>query len=197
MRNMRGIKYFVTALIICFAVTSYSQSSIKAADQAFKTFQYSKAIELYKKGFTKSKKNALEINRVNYQIAECYRIMGDQKRAEQQYLRLEKKNYQKLQPNVLLYLAEIYKQRSDFDKALSYYKKYQKLKPKDTTIEGLISTCEKAKNWTDPSNQTKHEIGLFVKMNIKGSSTYCPRWFELKKQDQIMITSDREGAAGK
>ncbi|MDL2230992.1 hypothetical protein LJB75_01075 [Bacteroidales bacterium OttesenSCG-928-L19] len=75
--------------------------SIRDADVAFQNKQYESALEDYKKGIKKISKNQIEVRRVTFQIAECYRIMGDLKRAEQQYVRLEKKNYQKDNPMLL------------------------------------------------------------------------------------------------
>ena len=200
---MRYTSYLLSGLITWFAFinpTFAQKNDIKAADISFQTHQYQKALEQYKKGIKSIKKNQFELNRVNYQIGECYRIGGTkdgQKYAESQYLRLEKKNYHKIQPELLLRLAEIYKQRSDYDKALNYYRNYEKLNPKDPNIKNLIESCEKAKSWTDPANFTKHEVGLMSKINRKDANDFCPRWFDPVKQDELMFTSDREGSLGK
>ena len=90
MKVIRLILLILTSLFI--SSFSIKAQPLKDADNAFKYCQYEKALEEYKKGITKIKKNQIETRRITYQIAECYRIMGDLKNAEKFYERLDKKN---------------------------------------------------------------------------------------------------------
>ena len=86
-------KYRICLVILSILFSSicglYAQSTLRDADNLFRDCQYEKALDEYKKGIKKLKSNRVEIQRATFQIAECYRIMGDLKKAEQQYLRLE------------------------------------------------------------------------------------------------------------
>lgn len=91
-------KVFVFSLLslsVCF--TTYAQKAGVAADadKAFNTFQYNLAAEMYKKAYGKVKRNPVEKRRIMFRMAECYIMSGRTKQAKQQYLRLEKVNYQK------------------------------------------------------------------------------------------------------
>ena len=183
----------VCALFLCISIAE-AQSPIRDADYAFMSKQYEKALENYQKGFKKVQKNRVEANRVSFQIAECYRIMGDFKRAEQQYLRLEKKNYQKDQPIILFHLGSIYNTRSEYDKALKYYTDYQQRVPGDARIGVRIEGCQKAKVWLE--NPTRHEVENFKTVNGK-QNDWAPNWGNPERQNQIIFTSNREGSIGK
>ena len=91
------IQKLATVLATVFMLTTCTLNAqvLRDADNLFRDCQYENALEQYKKGIKKLSSNRVEIQRATFQIAECYRIMGDLKKAEQQYLRLEKKNYQK------------------------------------------------------------------------------------------------------
>ena len=192
MNKCKIVVIIVSALIL--STSFVSAQILRDADYSFKNNQYEKALEDYKKGIKKISKNQIEVRRVTFQIAECYRIMGDLKRAEQQYLRLEKRNYQKDNPIILFHLGSIYNLRGEYDVALKYYKDFQKRVPEDTRIGSRIEGCLKAKMWME--NPTRHEVENFKKLNTKGDE-WAPRWGNPEKMNQILFTSNREGSIGK
>ena len=124
MKIYRSFIVFLAAVFMTVGAVK-AQSPLRDADYDFKNCKYEKALEEYKKGIKKISKNRVEVQRVTFQIAECYRIMGDLKKAEQQYLRLEKKNYQKDNPIILFHLGSIYNLRGEYDQALKYYNNYK------------------------------------------------------------------------
>ncbi|MDL2297181.1 OmpA family protein [Bacteroidales bacterium OttesenSCG-928-B11] len=190
-------KIKITAILICALIVSISITNAQTtrdADNAFRHCQYEKALDEYRKGVKKIKKNRVELRRVTFQIAECYRIMGDLKRAEQQYLRLHKQNYQKDNPIILFHLGSIYNLRGEYDQALKYYTDYKKRVPEDTRIDARVEGCQKAKQWVD--NPTRYEVENFKKLNTK-QDEWAPRWGNLDKKNQIIFSSNREGSVGK
>ncbi|MDR2979066.1 MAG: OmpA family protein [Bacteroidales bacterium] len=192
---MNKIKIVATLVFALIVSTSITNAQItREADNAFKYCQYEKALDEYRKGVKKVKKNRVELRRVTFQIAECYRIMGDLKRAEQQYLRLYKQNYQKDNPIILFHLGSIYNLRGEYDQALKYYNEFQKRVPEDTRVAARIEGCQKAKQWMD--NPMRYEVENFKKFNTK-QDEWAPRWGNLDKQNQIIFTSNREGSMGK
>ncbi len=167
---------------------------LRDADNKFRDCQYETALELYKKGIKKLSSNRVEIQRATFQIAECYRIMGDLKKAEQQYLRLEKKNYQKDNPMILFHLANIYNLRGDYDLALKYYQNYKKRAEDDTRADIYIQGCQNAKMWNE--NPTRYEVENMKKFNTRDDE-WAPRWGNDEKRNSIIFTSNREGSKGK
>ena len=78
---MRIYKLFLTLAAVLFISLSAFPQTVKDADKDFKYCKYEKALEGYKRGINKIKSNQIESRRVTYQIAECYRILGDVKNA--------------------------------------------------------------------------------------------------------------------
>ena len=192
---MRIYRLFLIFLCTLFIGSSVIKAqTIRDADYSFKNCQYEKALDGYKKGIKKISKNQIEVRRVTFQIAECYRIMGDLKKAEQQYIRLEKKNYQKDNPIILFHLGSIYNLRGEYDMALKYYNNYKKRAPEDSRVDIRIEGCQKAKMWQE--NPTRIEVENFKKFNTK-QDEWAPRWGNPEKLNQLIFTSNREGSIGK
>ncbi|MCR5191207.1 MAG: hypothetical protein K6C07_07375, partial [Bacteroidales bacterium] len=109
MRNLNKI-LFVSLLSLFVIGTAHAQitkSPAAEADKAFNTFQYVEAAQLYKKAYSKVKRNPVEKRRIMFQMAECYTLTHNLKMAEKQYLKLEKVNYQKDNPLIFLRLGDI------------------------------------------------------------------------------------------
>jgi peptidoglycan-associated lipoprotein len=191
---MKLYRSFCTFLITALLGSGLYAQPIKDADNDFRTCKYESALELYKKGMSKISKNKIEVQRVTFQIAECYRIMGDLKKAEQQYLRLEKRNHQRTKPIILFHLGSIYNLRGEYDMALKYYKEYQKRVPEDDRVGIRIQGCENAKGWLE--NPTRYEVENFKKFNTRNDE-WAPRWGNPEKQNQLIFSSNREGSTGK
>ena len=89
MKQYKILFLIVSILISGICKVNAQQPVLRGADNLFRDCQYENALNEYKKGIKKLKSNRVEIQRATFQIAECYRIMGDLKKADQQYLRLE------------------------------------------------------------------------------------------------------------
>jgi peptidoglycan-associated lipoprotein len=187
-------KIFTLLLIICISFSVLGQKKITAGDNAFAGKQFNKALAAYKKGFRKISKNQVEAKRVTWQIAECYRIMGNLKSAENQYIKLERKNYQKDEPLLFFNLGSVYHLKGEYDKALDYYLKYKEREPEDVRIEARLEGVRKSKGWME--NPTNYEVENFKKINTK-QDEWAPRWSSQEKQNQMIFTSNREGSTGK
>jgi len=187
-------KIFALLLIICISFGAFGQKKIAAGDNAFAGKQFNKALIAYKKGLRKASKNPVEAKRVTWQIAECYRIMGNLKSAENQYIKLERKNYQKDEPLLFFNLGSIYHLKGEYDKALDYYLRYKEREPEDVRVEARIEGVRKSKGWLE--NPTNYEVENFKKINTK-QDEWAPRWSSQEKQSQMIFTSNREGSTGK
>ena len=78
MFNYENKNSFLLSLTILFTGVSVikAQHPLKEADNAFKYSNTKKHLMNIKQELGKSE-NQIEVRRVTYQIAECYRIMGD------------------------------------------------------------------------------------------------------------------------
>ncbi len=196
MRNFRNV-LFVS--LLSFLIIGPTHAQIKSspaadADKAFNTFQYTVAADLYKKAYSKVKRNPVEKRRIMFQMAECYTLTGNLKLAEKQYLRLEKVNYQKDNPLIFLRLGDIYRLRKDFAKALEYYKKYKKYNPDDPRCDDRIESATLAPEWIN--NPTRDEVENMKRFNSP-QNEWSPAWGLPKKENQIVFTSSREGNSKK
>jgi len=187
-------KILALLLIICISFSAFAQKKIAAGDNAFAGKQFNKALIAYKKGLRKTGKNPVEAKRVTWQIAECYRIMGNLKSAENQYIKLERKNYQKDEPLLFFNLGSVYHLKGEYEKALTYYQKYKEREPEDVRIDARIEGVRKSKGWIE--NPTNYEVENFKKINTK-QDEWAPRWSSQEKQNQMIFTSNREGSTGK
>jgi peptidoglycan-associated lipoprotein len=188
---------FLSVLSLAMVSISYGQARsgpASDADKAFNTFQYTLAAELYKKAYGKVKRNPVEKRRIMFRMAECYTMSGILNKAKQQYLRLEKVNYQKDNPVIFLRLADIFRIEKNYPSALKYYEKYQLAKPEDPRSAGRIEACKVAPEWIN--NPTRHEVENFKRFNSP-LSEWSPSWGVPNKQNQIVFTSSREGSSGK
>ncbi|MBO4773471.1 MAG: tetratricopeptide repeat protein, partial [Bacteroidales bacterium] len=195
MRNLNKI-LFVSLLSLFVIGTAHAQitkSPAAEADKAFNTFQYVEAAQLYKKAYSKVKRNPVEKRRIMFQMAECYTLTHNLKMAEKQYLKLEKVNYQKDNPLIFLRLGDINRLRKDFPKALEYYKKYKQYNPDDPRCDDRIESATLAPEWIN--NPTRDEVENMKRFNTP-QNEWVPAWGLPKKENQIVFTSSREGGAG-
>ena len=192
---MNKYKLFFTLVFSVILNIAFLQAqTVRDGDNDFQNCRYQNALDNYQKGMRKISKNPVEVRRVTYQIAECYRIMGNLKKAEQTYLRLEKKNYQKDNPMLFFQLGSIYQLKGEYDQALKYYEAYKKRVPTDPRIDVRIEGCQKAKFWNE--NPTRYEVENLKKLNTK-QDEWAPRWGNPEKQNILTFTSNREGSVGK
>ncbi len=174
--------------LFCLCKNKYAAS----ADKDFENHKYIIAAEKYGKALKKIKKDVEERNRINYQLAECYRLTNNYRRAMNQYKRMVRAKYQEKEPLVLLHYAEALKLMENYDEAIIQYRAYQLLAPKDKRAENGLHACENIQSWIE--NPTKHQIKNLAKINSRESdfaSAYGGRTF-----NTIIFTSTREEATG-
>ncbi|HRZ76547.1 MAG TPA: OmpA family protein, partial [Bacteroidales bacterium] len=162
------------------------------ADQAFEDQMYYTAIDKYKKAYSKVKSNRTEKKRILFQIAECYRLTANWKRAESQYKRMIRVNYQKQNPLTMLYYAEALMALQNYTDARESYKTYMELAPDDPRGRVGYESCELTQKWLE--NPTRYEVTNEKKLNSK-SDDFAPTYAD-KKFRSLVFTSAREGSTG-
>jgi peptidoglycan-associated lipoprotein len=191
MNKVRGILllllFFISSLT--FAQNKFS----KSADDAFADQQYLTALTRYQKAYGKVKNNKIERDRINFRMAECYRMMNNMKKAEIAYKRLATSKYVKTDPKVIIYYADALKTNGNYTEAINQYKSYLEKVPNDPRAKKGIETCLMGQDWI--KNPSKYDVKWEKKINGKDDD-YAPAYSD-RTHNSIMFTSDREAASGK
>lgn len=180
----------VFTLVAIFGLTVNAQKNYKKeADVAFSGGKYYKAIEMYKKAYTKESKNEVKAE-ILFQIAECYRGKNDGKQAAVWYNKAIKARYDN--PIAIYHVAEIYKSEGRYEDAIVEFNKYKAANPSDRKADKGIKSSELAKKWKDEPTR------IVVKpMPLINSEDYdFSPVFGDKKNMELYFTSTRKGSAG-
>jgi len=166
--------------------------SLRAADEAFNNMQYNVALSKYKKALSKAKTKP-EKEQISYQMAECYRIINNTKKAEAAYKRLVKTKFAETNPLVFLYLAQALKSNEKYNDAKTYFEKYTELAPDDPRGPNGALSCKLAQEWID--SPTKYKISAEKALNSKESDFSAS--YADKLYNTIIFTSTRDASTGK
>ncbi len=187
-------KISIVFLVILIPVVVFGQRNpAKSADEAFSKQQYADAIDKYKKAYTKVKKNKEEKNRITAQLAVCYRLTSNYKRAEASYKRLVANGWDKRNPEVLLRYAEMLKINEDYAEAIIQYNAYAERVPDDPRGKKGAEATELIPEWIE--NPSKYEVTNVKKINSR-ESDFAPT-FTSDNYNELIFTSSREGSTGK
>ena len=145
------------------------------------------ALKRYQKAYSKVKKNKDERDRISFQIAECYRMMNNTKRAEVAYKRLLTSKYI-ASSRKFLYYADMLKANGNYDEAIKQYKAYKETVPSDPRGESGHRILNQAKEWIE--NPSKYDVVLEKKINTRDDE-FAPAYAD-KNFASIIFTSDRE-----
>jgi peptidoglycan-associated lipoprotein len=206
---MKRVLRLLTIFIFLFSLAQtevYAQKKSRKmikADNAFDLEQYVKAAELYKKVYKKTKNRALK-SEIIFKQAECYRLSGNNKRAESYYKRAIKAKY----PDVIVYLhyAEVLRMQGDYEEATLQYLEYLRFQGVEESVakdlikhdkrvkdyipgEMGLKSCEFALKWKDAPTRYKVELMLFVNSKY---SDYSPA-FGNGEYTEMYFTSSRAG----
>jgi tetratricopeptide (TPR) repeat protein len=128
----------VFALVTALSLNVNAQKNYKKeADIAFSGNKYYKAIEMYKKAYTKESKKEVK-SEILFQIAECYRGKNDGKQSAVWYSKAIKAKYE--DPIALYYIAEVYKSQGKYEEAIVQYGKYKAANPGDKRSDDGIES---------------------------------------------------------
>ena len=181
-------------LVIIVSAGSFAQNRYsRSADESFNDQQYFLALKKYQKAYSKVKKNKEERERISFQMAECYRLMNNTKRAETAYKRLLTSKLINKQPKIYLYYGDALKMNGNFEEALKQYSAYQEKVPNDPGINALISATNDAIEWM--KNPSKYEVIAEKKINTRDEE-FAPAYAD-RNFSSIIFTSDRAASTGK
>ena len=190
-------KYIIIALSIlclCLDTELYAQrrNPARNADLAFGRKQYTEAVTLYKRAYKRSKRDKAERDRITFQMAECYRLIGLSKRAEPYYRRVLRTDFPNTHPEVYLYAAETYKTNEKYDDAIANYELYIQAVPNDPRGPLGLQTTQLIQEWTE--NPSRYEISELRRVNSRYSD-FGALW-TTTNYNEIIFTSSRSGSTG-
>jgi len=180
----------VFSLVAVFGLTVNAQKNYKKeADVSFSGGKYYKAIEMYKKAYTKASKNEVKAE-ILFQIAECYRGKNDGKQAVVWYNKSIKARHDN--PIAIFHIANIYKTEGKYEEAIVNFNKYKVANPSDKRAEEGLESCTLAKKWKDePTRFVVNPMPLINSEDYDFSPVFSD-----KKNMEIYFTSTRKGSAG-
>ncbi len=187
------ILIFSLLIAVPSTINAQRRNPAKNADVAFSKQQYSLAIDKYKKAYSKVKKNKEEKNRITAQLAECYRLTGNYKRASASYKRLIKNEYDKRNPEILLHYANMLKITGKYEEAINQFNSYAIKVPEDPRGKRGAETTALIEEWIE--NPSKYEVTNVKKINSR-EADFAPA-YTTDNYNEIVFTSTREGATGK
>ncbi|MCB0395844.1 MAG: OmpA family protein [Flavobacteriales bacterium] len=177
-------------LAIC-SLSSFAQKDfLDDANAKFNNYQYSAAIDPFKKAYAKEKKPVKKAE-ILFKTAECYRYINDTKQAEIWYDKAIKAKYK--DPIAQLYLADMKKINEKYEEAIVEYEKYKKLVPDDSRGEAGVEACKNAQDWKD--NPTRYKVENMALINSP-QSDFSPAYAK-KDYSILYFTSTRPSSTGK
>ncbi len=164
----------------------------EAADLAFNSNMYSTALKAYRKAYRKEKDKE-EKNRITFQMAECYRLMGNLRMAEPTYRRLIFVKYEQKQPIILRHLGDIQRVNGKLAQARDFYEKYLQLVPDDELAKSRLRGIEATEFWL--ANPTRHVVENEKLLNSRDddfAATYSNSAY-----NEVVFTTNRKGVNSK
>lgn len=188
-KQLYNYKYcLLLVLILLISTNTFAQRTklTKKADDAFLSYEYFNAIELYKEAYSKETSKPEKAYQT-FQIAQCYRFINETAKAEAKYASAIAKKYE--DPIAYLYYADMLKTNEKYKEAVDQYKAYLALVPGDTLAEMGVISCSLSAKWYE--NPTRYEIANVKELNTK-QSDYAPA-FAKEDYSVLYFTSTRKG----
>ena len=152
--------------------------------------EYYKAIEKYRKA-SRKEKDREKRKEYAFNMAECYRYIGDYERAELYYKNAIRRGYS--EPIAILYHADMLRATQQYEESIETYRIYLDSVPGDLQALAGLESIQKTQEWV--ANPTRHIINPIKEINSRGSD-YSPA-FVAGRDNEIIFTSSRKAATGK
>ena len=187
MTNIR----FIIILIIAVALSACNATKQgRIAQGAHEIGEYYKAIEKYRQA-NKKEKDRDKRTQYYYELAECYRAIGEYDLAAMHYKIAIRRNYP--DPAALLQNAEMLRASLKYEEALENYRAYLDSVPGAPEALRGIEAMQKTQYWND--HPTRHIVNGIRELNSR-ESDYMPV-FVGGRDNEIIFTSTRKAATGK
>jgi len=168
--RLKTIFSFILVIVLTFSLSAQSNKTAKA-DETFEYGEYFKALNQYLKLYKKGKLSKEDKPYVVYQIAECYRHLGDVKKAASKYKNAVKRHYDN--PLAYFYYGQMLKTLGNYDEAIKQLEAYLQLVPKDKEARIALLSAKFSKEWY--AHPTRYEIKNVKEINTK-EREFSPAW---------------------
>lgn len=159
------------------------------AAAAFEAGEYYKAIDLFKKAYSKVSENQKK-GEIVYDIAECYRVIGEARQAALWYKKALQLDYQ--DPNLYLRYGQSLMKFERFEEAGEQFEVYRDLVPDDPRGGWGVESARIAQEWmNNPTGYIVENMRFFNSFQRDWSPAYANEDFM-----EVMFTSTREDAQG-
>lgn len=187
-------------ILLIFYLTSFASfgqsrgqgRALRAADEAFNSLQYNTAAVKYKKAYSRTR-NKADKEQIIFKMAECYRLMNQNKKAEPTYKRLVKTQFAQKNPIVFLYLAQAMMINEKYEAAQEWFERYIEFTPDDLRGKNGLESCKLAQEWL--KSPTKYQFQIEKQLNSK-ESEFSPVYAD-RLYNTLIFTSTREASTGK
>lgn len=186
---MRNSLILILILALSFSATYAQNRRLEKANKYYKVGEYTKALELYKKLYTRAK-NRTEKAEISYNAGLAARALNKTMQQINWFRRAIKYKYQN--PLAYLYLADAYKMRGAYEAAKQYYETYKDLVPDDPRGELGSRSCDLATEWMN--KPTRYVVNFIPRINSRYND-FAP----MLSQDTTVLyfTSTRPPSKGK
>ncbi|WP_320052081.1 OmpA family protein [uncultured Acetobacteroides sp.] len=133
----------VVLMLICLGISAHGQQApLDKANALFNAGAYSEAIKTYRNGDFVLLLPKESRGEVFFKTAEAYRLIGQYRQAEIYYEKAQEKGYKA--PEFFLNYAKVLLINESYEKALSNFEEYKKLKPNSPAVSIGIQSVELA-----------------------------------------------------
>jgi len=155
-------------------------SKKQLADRLFEREEYFKSLNLY---LDVANRNNPDI-RVIERVADCYRLLNDNRNAEQWYANAI--SYTKAEDIDVYYYAEALQRNQKLPEAKAQYRAYYQLKRDPETLRFKLASCDSAAKWI-AAPQKSYTVNSEKKLN----TTYSEWGTNFYGKQGLVFTSDR------
>lgn len=166
--------------------TKYGRDALLSKDIG----EYYRAIEKYRKANRKEKDRKKRMTYA-FEIAECYRYIGDYDMAELYYKNAIRRGY----PDAIaiLHHADMLRATQDYEEAIDSYRAYLDSVPGDERAIDGLEAIRQTQEWV--AHPTRHIINPIKEINSR-ESDYSPV-FVGGRDNEVFFTSTRKASTGK
>ncbi|TCS84331.1 WD40 repeat protein [Anseongella ginsenosidimutans] len=171
-----------TAVILASYTDVKAQYVLKEADEHYELFDYTMAIELYKKALDKK-----ETFHATERLAECYRLTRSYAEAENWYAQVVA--FPEHEAVHVFRYAELLQNNRKYAEAKEQYERYAAMpvETNEALLQARIASCDSALVWLD--NPGPAEVTAKPELNTEYSD-----WGAVPYKDMLLFASDREAA---
>jgi len=191
-RNITTTILILAMVSLCFNSRGQGKYVIMG-NKAYENRQYTSAIEYYTKALDKFDGEKPERNEVVFKLADCFRMINNQRKAEIKYQQLVKNKYAEEKPLVYLFYTKTLSAQGKYQEALTAFDQYLAKVPGDPLALAGKTSCELS------LHDTAADSRWFIKniREINSPDDDFAAVYGDNKFKTVIFSSNRKGSTGK